>query len=104
MQKLKPDLIENISILKKDLKINNHDDIISKLDNKIKPNRNTKKNVWIEAYGCSANIADSEIIAGILNSHGYNIVNCIDKSDLNIIVTCSVKDSTEHKMLHRIKQ
>ena len=104
MQKLKPDLIENISILKKDVKINNHDDIISKLDNKIKPNRNTKKNVWIEAYGCSANIADSEIIAGILNSHGYNIVNCIDKSDFNIIVTCSVKDSTEHKMLHRIKQ
>jgi tRNA A37 methylthiotransferase MiaB len=104
MQKLKPDLIENISILKKDVKINNHDDIISKLDNKIKPNRNSKKNVWIEAYGCSANIADSEIIAGILNSHGYNIVNCIDKSDLNIIVTCSVKDSTEHKMLHRIKQ
>ena len=103
MQKLKPDLIEYISILKKDVKINNYD-IISKLDNKIKPNRNTKKNVWIEAYGCSANIADSEIIAGTLNSHGYNIVHCIDESDLNIIVTCSVKDSTEHKMLHRIKQ
>ena len=31
-------------------------------------------------------------------------MNCIDESDLNIIVTCSVKDSTEHKMLHRIKQ
>src|ERR671910_2114233 len=103
MQKLKPDLIEYLSILKKDVKINNYD-IIPKLDNKIKPNRNTKKNVWIEAYGCSANIADSEIIAGTLNSHGYNIVHCIDESDLNIIVTCSVKDSTEHKMLHRIKQ
>ena len=103
MQKLKPDLIENISILKKDVKTNNQD-IISKLDNKIKSNVNTKKNVWIEAYGCSANIADSEIIAGILNSYGYNIVNCINESDLNIIVTCSVKDSTEHKMLHRIKQ
>lgn len=71
MQKLKPDLIENISILKKDVKINNQD-IISKLDNKIKSNVNTKKNVWIEAYGCSANIADSEIIAGTLYSHGYN--------------------------------
>ena len=31
-------------------------------------------------------------------------MHCIDESDLNIIVTCSVKDSTEHKMLHRIKQ
>ncbi|MGZ8890079.1 MAG: tRNA (N(6)-L-threonylcarbamoyladenosine(37)-C(2))-methylthiotransferase [Nitrososphaeraceae archaeon] len=103
MQKLKPDLIEYISILKKDVKINNYD-TISSLDNKIKSHRNSKKNVWIEAYGCSANIADSEIIAGTLNSHGYNIVNCIDESDLNIIVTCSVKDSTEHKMLHRIKK
>ena len=103
MQKLKPDLIEYIPILKKNVQINNYD-TISKLDNKKKLNKNTKKNVWIEAYGCSANIADSEIIAGTLNSHGYNIVNCIDDSDLNIIVTCSVKDSTEHKMLHRIKQ
>ncbi len=103
MQKLKPDLIEYISILKKDVKINNYD-TISRWDNKIKPHRNSKKNVWIEAYGCSANIADSEIIAGTLNSHGYNIVSCVDESDLNIIVTCSVKDSTEHKMLHRIKK
>jgi threonylcarbamoyladenosine tRNA methylthiotransferase CDKAL1 len=103
MQKLKPDLIERISILKKNAKINNYDSIF-KLDNKIKLNKNAKKNVWIEAYGCSANIADSEIIAGTLNSQGYHIVNCIDDSDLNIIVTCSVKDSTEHKMLHRIKQ
>ena len=46
MQKLKPDLIEYISILKKDVKTNNYD-IISKLDNKIKPNKNTKKNLWI---------------------------------------------------------
>jgi threonylcarbamoyladenosine tRNA methylthiotransferase CDKAL1 len=103
MQKLKPDLIEYIPILKKDVKINTYD-TISTLDNKIESNRNSKKNVWIEAYGCSANIADSEIIAGTLNSHGYNIVNCIEESDLNIIVTCSVKDSTEHKMLHRIKK
>ena len=103
MQKLKPDLIERISILKKNAKINNYDTNF-KLDNKIKLHRNPKKNVWIEAYGCSANIADSEIIAGTLNNHGYNIVNCIDNSDLNIMVTCSVKDSTEHKMLHRIKQ
>ncbi len=103
MQKLKPDLIERISILKKNAKINNYDTNF-KLDNKIKLHRNPKKNIWIEAYGCSANIADSEIIAGTLNNHGYNIVNCIDNSDLNIMVTCSVKDSTEHKMLHRIKQ
>src|ERR671910_486964 len=105
MQQIKPDLIESISLLNKDAKVNNnYKNIISEYENEIKSNKNIKKNVWIEAYGCSANIADSEIIAGTLNSHGYNIVNCIDEADLNIIVTCSVKDSTEHKMLHRIKQ
>src|SRR6187402_367220 len=103
MQKLKSDLIEYIPLLNNEVKINNND-TFSKLDNKIKRERNAKKNVWIEAYGCSANIADSEIIAGTLYSHGYNIVNRIDESDLNIIVTCSVKDSTEHTMLHRIRQ
>ena len=60
------------------------------------------KNIWIQAYGCSANFADSEIISGLLQKHGYKIVSEEDKSDLNIIVTCSVKDSTEHKILHQI--
>src|ERR671912_2642572 len=105
MQQIKPDLIESISLLNKDAKVNNnYKNIISEYENEIKSNKNIKKNVWIEAYGCSANIADSEIISGMLKSYGYNIVNCIDDADLNIIVTCSVKDSTEHKMLHRIKQ
>lgn len=105
MQQIKSDLIESISLLSKDAKVNNnYKNIISEYENQIKSNKNLKKNVWIEAYGCSANIADSEIITGMLKSYGYNIVNCIDDADLNIIVTCSVKDSTEHKMLHRIKQ
>ncbi|HET9806581.1 MAG TPA: tRNA (N(6)-L-threonylcarbamoyladenosine(37)-C(2))-methylthiotransferase [Nitrososphaeraceae archaeon] len=105
MQQIKSDLIESISLLNKDSKVNNnYKKILSEYEKGIKSSKNIKKNVWIEAYGCSANIADSEIISGLLKSHGYNIVNCIDDADLNIIVTCSVKDSTEHKMLHRIKQ
>jgi threonylcarbamoyladenosine tRNA methylthiotransferase CDKAL1 len=108
MQQIKPDIIESLSLLKKDTKFNNNDknNIIQKYEYKTQSNqnKNIKKNVWIEAYGCSANIADSEIISGMLKSHGYNIVNYDDDADLNIIVTCSVKDSTEHKMLSRIKQ
>jgi MiaB-like tRNA modifying enzyme len=105
MQQIRQDLIESIPLLNKDSKVNdNYKNITSEYENGIKSSKNIKKNVWIEAYGCSANIGDSEIISGMLKSHGYNIVNCIDDADLNIIVTCSVKDSTEHKMLHRIKQ
>ena len=61
-----------------------------------------KKKVWIEAYGCAASKADSEMMAGQLKSYGYELARCEEESSLNLIVTCSVKDATEHKMLHRI--
>ena len=59
--------------------------------------------VWIEAYGCSANVADSQAIAGALSTNGFEIAKPDESHDLNIIVTCSVKDTTEHKMMSRIK-
>jgi threonylcarbamoyladenosine tRNA methylthiotransferase CDKAL1 len=62
-----------------------------------------KPKVWIEAYGCSASIADSEMISGILKEAGYEIATKRSESALNLIVTCSVKDTTEHKMMSRIK-
>jgi MiaB-like tRNA modifying enzyme len=63
-----------------------------------------KGKVWIEAYGCSASMADSEMITGLLKSAGYEIAQSRKEGSLNLIVTCSVKDTTEHKMVHRIKQ
>jgi threonylcarbamoyladenosine tRNA methylthiotransferase CDKAL1 len=63
-----------------------------------------KRTVWVEAFGCSANIADSEIIKGILSDNGYQITANRKNSDLNIIVTCAVKDTTEHRMISKIKK
>jgi threonylcarbamoyladenosine tRNA methylthiotransferase CDKAL1 len=82
VRSLKPKLIESIKIIR----------------------REPKGKVWLEAYGCSASMADSEMIAGLLKSAGYEIVQNRKDSALNLIVTCSVKDTTEHKMVHRIKQ
>ena len=59
--------------------------------------------VWIEAYGCSASIADSEMIAGLLKSSGHQLVDDVNSSDVNVIVTCSVKDATANRMVYRIK-
>lgn len=64
--------------------------------------RTDKKKVWIEAYGCSASMADSEMMAGLLKDNGYELATNEDESSINVIVTCSVKDVTEHKMLYRI--
>jgi tRNA A37 methylthiotransferase MiaB len=64
----------------------------------------TMKKVYMEAYGCSSNLADSEIIAGLLKQHGFELVNAPTEANVNIIVTCNVKLPTSHKMIHRIKQ
>ncbi|MDH5659267.1 MAG: 2-methylthioadenine synthetase, partial [Nitrosopumilus sp.] len=59
--------------------------------------------IFVEAYGCSASFADSEMISGLVLNGGHTLADNSSESDLNIIVTCSVKDSTANKMMHRIK-
>ncbi len=60
--------------------------------------------IWVEAYGCSASFADSEMISGLIVNGGHTLANSSAESDLNLIVTCSVKDATANKMIHRIKK
>lgn len=83
MRSLKPSLIESIPMLRR--------------------NAAAKPKVWVEAYGCSASMADSEMISGLLKSAGYEIAAKQSEGALNLIVTCSVKDATEHKMVGRVK-
>ncbi len=59
--------------------------------------------IFVEAYGCSASFADSEMISGLILNGGHTLADNSSESDLNIIVTCSVKDATANKMIHRIK-
>ncbi len=59
--------------------------------------------IYVEAHGCSASYGDSEIISGILVNGGHSISATPDQSDASILVTCSVKDATANKMIHRIK-
>ena len=59
--------------------------------------------IFVEAYGCSASFADSEMISGLIVNGGHTLVTDSSESDLNLIVTCSVKDTTANKMMHRIK-
>ncbi len=83
VRSLKPSLIESIP--------------------KLHSRAETKPKVWVEAYGCSASMADSEMISGLLKSAGYEIATEQGDGALNLVVTCSVKDTTEHKMVSRIK-
>ncbi len=60
--------------------------------------------IWVEAYGCSASFADSEMISGLIVNGGHTLAQSTSDADLNLIVTCSVKDVTADKMVHRIKK
>jgi len=62
-----------------------------------------QRKVYVEPYGCSANLADAEIIAGLLLDAGYIITQSPSEADLNIIVTCTVKDPTYQRMVTRLK-
>lgn len=58
--------------------------------------------IYIETYGCTANKADSEEMAGAL-SKKYLPANDSESADLLIINTCTVKGATERKIVHRLK-
>lgn len=59
--------------------------------------------VFIETYGCTFNQADSEIMAGILNENGIELVGTQEEADAIIVNTCYVKLPTESKVINRIK-
>lgn len=60
--------------------------------------------IFIETFGCSSNQAESEIMAGLLEKAGSEVVNNIDISDVIIVNSCIVKGPSEQKLFSRLKQ
>jgi len=60
-------------------------------------------NIYIETYGCSVSQNESEIMAGLIQKAGYNLVKNEKYADLIIINTCFVKQVTEQKIIFRLK-
>lgn len=61
------------------------------------------KKVYIETYGCQMNLADSEIISGLMSTRGYNITSEIEGADIILLNTCSVREHAEERVIQRIK-
>jgi len=61
------------------------------------------KYIYLETYGCSANINNSEIMKGLLKQSGYEITNNTKIADILIINSCIVKGKTESKIKRRIQ-
>ncbi|MBI4173999.1 MAG: tRNA (N(6)-L-threonylcarbamoyladenosine(37)-C(2))-methylthiotransferase [Candidatus Aenigmarchaeota archaeon] len=58
---------------------------------------------YLETYGCSANLADTEMMKGLLQRKGFELVRTPEQADISIVNTCAVKDATEKRMVQRIK-
>ncbi len=59
-------------------------------------------NVYIETYGCQMNLADSEVVAGILKQNGYGVTTEINDANVILINTCSVRDNAEQRIYGRL--
>jgi MiaB-like tRNA modifying enzyme len=59
--------------------------------------------IYIETYGCTANKSDESVIKGILLKNSFKIINDYEKADVIIILTCTVINTTEQKMISRFK-
>lgn len=53
---------------------------------------------WITTFGCQMNKADSERMAGILESLGYEAGSGEDQADLVLYNTCTIRDNAEQKV------
>lgn len=61
------------------------------------------KKLFIETYGCQMNVADSEVIASIMQMAGYGMADSIDEADAVFMNTCSIRDNAEQKILNRLE-
>ena len=61
-------------------------------------NLGIEKKYIIQTYGCQANEADSEIIAGILEKMGHEKAETVEDSDLIILNTCAIREKAENRI------
>ena len=61
------------------------------------------KKLFIETYGCQMNVADSEVIASVMQMAGYSVAESLDEADAVFMNTCSIRDNAEQKILNRLE-
>ena len=64
---------------------------------------NEEKKLFSETYGCQMNVADSEVVASIMQMDGYVMTDKIEEADAIFVNTCSVRDNAEQKIYGRLQ-
>ncbi len=61
------------------------------------------KKLFIETYGCQMNVADSEVVASVMQMAGYDTTDDINSADAVFLNTCSVRENAENKIFRRLE-
>ena len=61
-----------------------------------------KNKVYIETYGCQMNLADTEIVLGILQNYGYDVTKNLNNADVVLLNTCSIRENAEQRIYGRL--
>ncbi len=61
------------------------------------------KKLYIETYGCQMNVADSEVVASVMQMAGYEVTDNADEADAVFLNTCSVRENAENKIYRRLQ-
>jgi tRNA-i(6)A37 thiotransferase enzyme miaB len=59
--------------------------------------------LYIETYGCQMNVADSEVVAAVMATTGYDMTDDIEDADAVLLNTCSIRDNAEQKIHSRLQ-
>jgi threonylcarbamoyladenosine tRNA methylthiotransferase CDKAL1 len=62
------------------------------------------KRVYVKSFGCSANLADGEVIAGCLSEAGFEVVDCPRDAEILVYNTCAVKSPTENRVMNVLRK
>ena len=60
------------------------------------------KRIYIETYGCQMNVADSELMFGVLGREGYVRSEDPAEADVMLVNTCAVRDNAEQRVIGRM--
>jgi tRNA-2-methylthio-N6-dimethylallyladenosine synthase len=61
------------------------------------------KKLFLETYGCQMNVADSEVVASIMEHDGFTITKTREEADLILVNTCSVRENAETRVRGRVQ-
>ena len=62
------------------------------------------KKFYIETYGCQMNVADSEVVAAIMQTTDAQLTDRWEQADIILLNTCSIRDNAEQKVAARLRE